>query len=538
MLRNRRAAALAICLLLAIAHTWPLALHPASLSRNDNADTELNEWIMAWVEHQLPRDPFHLFDANIFYPARDSLAFSEPLIVPAIMGAPLAWAGGSPVLVYNVVLILGFALTAFATYLLVESWTGSLAAGLLSGSLFAFNTHTLTRLAHIQGIHLYGLPLALLALDRLMRTGSTRAALALAMWLGVLAYTSGYLVVFAAVMIAVALVTRLPGWLPRARQVVPRLALAALVAGLAIAPVYLPYRRAAREQHMLRSLDVIKDYSATPLGYIATAGRVHFSTWSGQFFKDPVDSFFPGFVILALAALAIVLAWRRRPSPGDPLRARIVMLVAIGVAGVVLSLGTATPVYGWAFAIFPPMQGLRAAARFGNLFLLAVAVLGGIGLAAIRVRWLAVLLVVLVNVESLRAPFTYKHFDGIPRIYRLLATEPDPVVLVEQPFFPRWAIFQNAPYVLASTAHWRPLMNGYSGYTPDSYQRYADAFWYFPEERAIQAMKDAGVTHVVVHVATFHKDHQPVLKAIDHRADFELMAIGRDDMRLYRLKRK
>ena len=39
-----------------------------------------------------------------------------------------------------------------------------MAAGLLAGSLFAFNTHTLTRLAHIQGIHIYGLPLALLAL--------------------------------------------------------------------------------------------------------------------------------------------------------------------------------------------------------------------------------------------------------------------------------------------------------------------------------------------------------------------------------------
>src|SRR5438045_2630361 len=164
----RGTSAFAVCVLLAILHTWPLALHPGRYSRNDNADTELNTWILAWVEHQLPRDPRHLFDANIFYPAHDALAFSEPLIVPALIGAPLAWAGASPVLVYNLVLILGFALTAWATCLLVESWTGSVAAGLIAGSAFAFNTHTLTRLAHIQGIHLYGLPLALLALDRLL----------------------------------------------------------------------------------------------------------------------------------------------------------------------------------------------------------------------------------------------------------------------------------------------------------------------------------------------------------------------------------
>ena len=540
---SRRAAALAICLVLALAHTWPLALHLGSYSRNDNADTELNEWIMAWVAHQVPRDPIHLFEANIFYPAHDSLAFSEPLIVPALMGAPLAWAGASPVLVYNVVLILGFALTAFATCLLLEAWTGSLIAGLLAGSLFAFNTHTLTRFAHVQGIHLYGLPLALLAVDRLIRGGSYRTALALACWMAVLTYTSGYLVVFATVMIAMALLTRAREWWPRVRRVAPQFALAGVVTALAVAPVYLPYRRAARDQHMVRTLDVIKEYSATPKGYLATAGRIHFSTWSGGFFKDPVDSFFPGFVILALAAVAIVLAFRRRSPPGDPVRARVVMLVAIGTVGVVLSLGTATPVYGWLFHVFPPMQGLRAAARFGNLFLLAVAVLGGMGLALLKfptnVRRYAIgaALVVLVNVESLRAPIAYVPFHGIPPIYRMLAEEPGPVVLVEQPFFPRWAIFQNAPYVLASTAHWRPLMNGYSGYTPDTYQKYADAFWYFPEDWAIQAMKDAGVTHVMVHLATFHKDHQAVLPAIEKRSDFELMAIGRDDMRLYRIKR-
>jgi hypothetical protein len=557
MLRSRRAGAFAVCALLAVIHTWPLALHPARYSRNDNADTQLNEWILAWVAHQLPRHPLHLFEANIFYPARDSLAFSEPLIVPALMGAPLAWAGASPVLVYNLVLIAGFALTAFATYLLVDAWTGDAVAGLVAGSVFAFNTHTLTRLAHVQGIHLYGLPLALFGIDRVLRDGSHRAALLLAGSLAVLAYTSGYLIVFAAVMIAVVLLVRITIWWPRRRVVWPALALAGVVAAAAILPVYLPYRRVAREQHMVRSLDLIQEYSATPRGYLAAAGRVHFFTWSGRFFKDPVDSFFPGVAILVLAAVAVANAARRRGTPDDQTRPRVVMLLAIGAAGFLLSLGTATPVYGWLFRLFPPMQALRAAARFGNLFLLAVAVLGGIGLSMLRPpdqpprtarqsarspaktggRWLAVALLVVVNIEALRAPFTYQPFNGIPGLYKVLAEEPGPVVVAEQPFFPRAAVFQNAPYVLASTAYWRPLMNGYSGYTPDTYPRFADAFWYFPEEWAIKAMKDAGVTHVVVHPSGFNTNHVPVIPAIEKRSDFELLAIGRDNIRLYRLKR-
>ena len=91
VVRNRRLAAagiLVLCLALAVLHTWPLATAPHRLSRNDNADTMLNEWIIAWVAHQAPRDPVRLFDANIFYPEPRTLAFSEHLVVPAAMAAP------------------------------------------------------------------------------------------------------------------------------------------------------------------------------------------------------------------------------------------------------------------------------------------------------------------------------------------------------------------------------------------------------------------------------------------------------------------
>ena len=34
----------------------------------DIGDPLLSTWRLSWVAHQLPRDPLHLFDANIFYP--------------------------------------------------------------------------------------------------------------------------------------------------------------------------------------------------------------------------------------------------------------------------------------------------------------------------------------------------------------------------------------------------------------------------------------------------------------------------------------
>ncbi len=546
--RARWAGPALICLVLAVVHTWPLATAPGTLSRNDNGDAQLNEWILAWVAHQLPYAPAHLFQGNIFYPARDVLAFSEPLIVPALLGAPLAWLGGSPVLVFNILVIAGFALTAFAGYRLVFSWTGDRDAALLTGATFAFNTHTLTRLAHVQGLHIYGLPLALLAADRLVTTSRTRDAWWLALWMAVMAYSSGYLLVFGAIMVAVVIVTRVADWRPRAAAVVSRFALATVLSALAILPIALPYQRAAREQGMVRSLANVGEYSATPKGYLAAAGTIHMSTWSARFFKDPVDSFFPGFVVIGLSLVAVWSAGLRRP-PGDPsdvttralFRRRIMMLLALALFGFLLSLGTRTPLYGWVYHVFPPMQGLRAAARFGNLFLLGMSVLAGLGLAALKQRRssrltaaYAIALVVAANVEALRAPFEYRRFDGIPPLYSLLVDEPA-VVLAEVPFYPRQAVFENAEYVLNSTAHWRNLMNGYSGYTPETYGKFADTFWYFPEERAIHAMRRAGVTHVMFHPARFGRGADDVVAQLARREEFELVGVGGRGERLYRL---
>jgi hypothetical protein len=188
------------------------------------------------------------------------------------------------------------------------------------------------------------------------------------------------------------------------------------------------------------------------------------------------------------------------------------------------------------------MRGLRAAARFGSLFLLSMALLAGFGLAALRQRYtgrrwlqaLSIAAVVAVNVEALRAPLDYRRFEGIPKIYDILAAETRPVVLAETPFYPPHAVFENAEYVLNSTAHWRPLMNGYSGYTPEYYRNVAWTFWYFPEERAIAAMRAAGVTHITVHPKRFGND---ATRVVSRRPDFELLGIAAGSgIRLYRFK--
>src|SRR5262245_34392401 len=165
-MRPRTAAA--VLGLLAVLHTWPLATAPWRLSLNYNADAEYSEWSLAWVAHTIVRDPLNLFNANIFAPERLTLAYSEPVITPALAAAPLHWAGASPVFVYNLLLLIGLVLTAFSAWLVVWRWTGSGGAALVAGSLAAFNVHQLNRLPHLQAAHLWGPALALYLTDRLV----------------------------------------------------------------------------------------------------------------------------------------------------------------------------------------------------------------------------------------------------------------------------------------------------------------------------------------------------------------------------------
>ena len=76
--------------------TYPQVFHLKD-GVDDRFDPLLNTWALARVAHQLPIAPAHLFDANIFSPQRDTLAFSETLLVPAIAVAPVEWLGGGPI---------------------------------------------------------------------------------------------------------------------------------------------------------------------------------------------------------------------------------------------------------------------------------------------------------------------------------------------------------------------------------------------------------------------------------------------------------
>jgi hypothetical protein len=499
-LRNRRLAELGLFVGLTLLHTWPLATDPARLSRLDNNDTAFNAWVLAWVQHTLPRDPLHLFQAPVFYPERDTLAYSEHLIVPAIIGLPFNWAGASPLLVYNLVVIFGFLLSGIAMSRLVTRWTGNFAAGATAGALFSFNAHVLTRIPHPQAIHVEFVPLVLYTLDRLLADPRVRSALLLAAAFVLQALCSNYMMVMLAVAMAAALVARPESWRD-GRRVLPQLLLAGALVALVLLPVLLPYYRVHQTQGLVRTVDDVRVFSAWWQDYLTTVSRLHYDWWSYRFATNRT-ALFPGFTALLLSTIAIAAgaAWRDR-------RAR--MMIPIAIVGVVLSLGANLALYGWLQEHLPPFQGMRAAARWGHLALIAVAVLAGYGVATLQKRWgserwwpaLVVTLLAAVTVEAMRTPLLLVPFNGIPSIHGRMARD-DVRAVVMYPLYPGGAFHANAPYMLFQTRHWKPIVNGYSSFAPQSFFERVDRFNRFPAPEVISEMRAIGVSHVMLEHAT------------------------------------
>ena len=79
-------------------------------------------------------------------------------------------------------------------------------------------------------------------------------------------------------------------------------------------------------------------------------------------------------------------------------------------------------------------------------------------------------------------------------------------------------------------------MNGYSGYTPASYRAYVKRFWDFPDPKAVEAMRAAGATHLVLHPRQVGAYADETAKAALANPALERLAVGREGITLFRIR--
>src|SRR4051812_37141443 len=247
--------------------TWPQVLHMRE-GVHDPGDPLMVTWILSWVAHQLPIAPAHIFDANIFYPERNTLAYSETLLVPGLFAAPLYWLGVGPIVIYNLVFLSGFALSGVGVALLVRRLTGDGGAAIVAGLVFAFAPYRIDHYAHLQLQQTQFIPLALWAFHRLLDSNRLRDGVLFGVFIASQMLSCMYYGIF-----LLPYLTVVCGTLLIASGSMPRRRLAALAATVAVVTVVmLPVGRAylaARKVVGERGLGEVAQNSATWRNYLA-----------------------------------------------------------------------------------------------------------------------------------------------------------------------------------------------------------------------------------------------------------------------------
>ena len=304
-------------------------------------DQKLSAANVAWSAHRFLTAPWKLYDAGQCYPSPNPATLGPHQLGEGLLGALPFALTGDPVITFNTVLVLELWIAGLAMYALVFELGGSAAAAFVAALLFALHPKRILDVAHpdVHGNH--WMPLALLFAHRLFVYGGWRDALGLATFLGLQLLGNIYQVLTLAVLggtygvfLAVAHLRRLPALAPKIAVV---LGATGVVAWLVLGP-----------------------YLHTLATWGNVGGRVTLLNALGDFTSG--HAFYPGSVLLALAALGLADRWRgRRQRLGyDP---RIAILVA-GLMTV------------WASVMSVPLPGLDV--QVPSLFTLAGRVLRGL----------------------------------------------------------------------------------------------------------------------------------------------------------------
>jgi len=187
------------------------------------------------------------------------------------------------------------------------------------------------------------------------------------------------------------------------------------------------------------------------------------------------------FVTLAVAA-RLTAAFPQRAKSADlsdfVRRARLdwraMLLLALGTVGILVAFGARTPYYRFLFqSLGDAFRSIRAPSRAIVLFHVALAVLAAWGLALLlrgsargrRLAWTGAAVLVLV-LEYRAFPLSLEPTPAAaPPVYAWLASLEIPGAVVEWPF----GISYDIDYVFRQASHGKPILNGFSGFFPETY---------------------------------------------------------------------
>jgi hypothetical protein len=548
---------------LVVALTWPLPMHLASAlpmgQEGVGTVPMFNLWTIWWNADRAPHDFRGYWDAPIFYPARDTFAFSEAEPTSLIV-APLIWWGRSPVAAYNIYLLGGLFLNGWCTEKLLRHVGLSKGPAVAGGAMLIALPFVHWQLGVLQLIPLCGILWTLHAAWACGERPTWLRTIALGF-----AFAWSYLMCnYYGLFLSVLLIPS-GGWL-LGRRLIEWRAWLKLIAAVALAcllvlPIVIEQLHVAKTNDFTRSANLISDLSAEARDFTVPA-------W--QWFPTPHLSgpdrqwtwkLSPGYLKMGLALLGVLaglIDWRSR-------RWTLFCLTFLAVA-FALALGTK---FHW-FGQFIPYQALidhypgfkqiRSPYRFGVFVQLAVVLLAARGVQlftapALSAGWMFVWkrfrrsAPEVVADAPVPSPSPVRPVGPMRRLAGIFACNLAAILLATAAtleIWPQWQPLYNPPtwadnrdwidwlrtqtpedavvvgipfpapeetepshylstteWMYLGTFHHRRMVNGYSGFFPTTFLDLKSAMGIFPDVVALDKLQKMQVNYLLVRRSAF-----------------------------------
>jgi hypothetical protein len=514
MIRNGRLSEAVAVILAAIAlvvyFTYPIALKPGSYGRVDSGDGQFAIWNVAWVAHAVLSPDVDVFDANIFHPHRNTLAYSEANLGAGLLAVPGYLATGNAYVAHNSAFLIGLMFSFLGMYALARGVSGSRPGAVVAAVVFTFCPFLFAHTAHIQLLMTGPFPFVLLAMHRFVDAPGIRRAAVLGLSIAIQALFCAYYGVLAGLVVGAGILFfavsrgfwKRPSWWGLS-------VLAAAVSVAAVLPLFLPYLQLQTETGFGRRLEEARSYSADWRAYFASSAWLH--DWMLKYLGRWNEVLFPGFAALTFGATGLAVGLKRRWNAHLPLHTREMtwFYLVVGALAFWSSLGPDAGLYSVLYYVLPVFSLLRAPARFGLAVSFALAMLSAIGVAAIvsaqparRRMWVAAAAIGCA-VLDLSITMPTRRVGEFPRAYELLA-KARPGAVVEFPFWYRpQAHYRHSAYMLNSTVHWQPLINGYSDFIPVDFREIAFPLASFPNPEGFAILRERHARYAVFHLGQY-----------------------------------
>lgn len=474
-----------------------------------------------------------IFDTQMFYPYKNTLAFGDSLLTQSLIGLPVFIVTRDVIISSHFTLLFAFFSSFLAMFFLAWHFTKSITGSILAGLIYSYNPYVMSHLQQFELINLQWIPLIFLVSAKFIEKTKWHYALLLTLLFILQIGSSFYYTFFIVITLPlyILLLIRVKK-VPSKRLIHPSLVISTAII-LVFAYFFLqPFTYVRKTFNIQRSLDANISFSAQPTDFFFTSGSNKLYGWmvDDPNLKPLRDSYtvihytehslFFGLTVYVLLFTTIYLLIAKKIK-GDDRKITLTFLIIL-VLSVILAFGPYIELFGQLIPSFylifhkfvPFIDTLRAPSRFMALGFLALSLIIAFGWKELAGRFkkfaLAgfMIVVVLINLEYHSDISDFHDFTAeINHFYSFLNSRGDIKVIVELPIANNLTIkdYSRSPlddsiYLLYALKHNKLMINGYHGFIPPKASILGDRLSInFPTAGKLSELKNIGVDTIIVH---------------------------------------